>query len=89
MGVRIAIPKALMANQDCYDYEKSPYYILGLYDGEPAYLITLYMDDREDICQVKDLAELLCDPSLGQEAFIVTKTSEIPLFKHQEDALVT
>lgn len=85
-GAQIAVPRALAASSIDYNYAQSPYYILGQYDGEPAYLITLYMDDREDVCQHKTIRDLLCDTAIGHHAFIVTETSQVPLFRRQKDA---
>ena len=89
IGVQIAVPRALVEDNGFYDYENSPYYIEGLYDRELAFFITLYMDDREEVCRPKAASQLLCDPSLGQEAFVISKTSEIRIFKHQRDAMVS
>ena len=51
----------------------------------PTYI---YLDDREDVCRPKTDEELLCDPSLRQKALLLTKTSEIPIFKTEANALV-
>ncbi len=89
IGTRVALPVDLASFEDDYNYDASPYYAKGTYDGEHAYMITIYMDDREDVCEAKTLNKILCDPNFGQEAYIVTKTSEVPLFKSESDALVS
>ena len=48
----------------------------------------LFLDDREDVCRPKTEEELLCDPSLRQKALLLTKTSEIPIYKTEANALV-
>ena len=48
----------------------------------------LSLDDREDVCRPKTEEELLCDPSLRQKALLLTKTSEIPIYKTEVNALV-
>ena len=115
-GIQVAIPKDLVDENGIYDYETSPYYYNRFYNGEPAYVISLYLgnpfnkkksffkkfesiiflmlilhlflDDREDVCRPKTEEELLCDPSLRQKALLLTKTSEIPIYKTEANALV-
>ena len=59
-----------------------------MYGNEHAHAISLYFDDREDVCREKNHYELLCDPALRQKSFLLTKTSEIPIFKNEKNALV-
>ena len=115
-GIQVAIPKDLVDENGIYDYETSPYYYNRFYNGEPAYVISLYLgnplkekkfffkkfesiiflmlilhlflDDREDVCRPKTEEELLCDPSLRQKALLITKTSEVPIYKTEANALV-
>jgi len=68
-------------------YENSPYYFDSTYGKEPAHVVSVYLDDREDVCREKLASELLCDPALRQKALLLTKTSEIPIFKREKSAL--
>ena len=87
-GIQIAIPKVLVEDNEVYDYENSPYHFDSTYGNEPAYVVSMYLDDREDVCREKLASELLCDPALRQKALLFTKTSEIPIFKREKSALV-
>ena len=87
-GIQIAIPKVLVEDNEVYDYENSPYHFESTYGNEPAYVVSMYLDDREDVCREKLASELLCDPALRQKALLLTKTSEIPIFKREKSALV-
>ena len=42
-GIQVAIPKDLVDENGIYDYETSPYYYNRFYNGEPAYVISLYL----------------------------------------------
>ena len=42
-AIQVAIPKDLVDENGIYNYETSPYYFDRFYNGEPAYVISLYL----------------------------------------------
>ena len=83
--MQIALPRHLIEDtEQDHHFNQSQFYLEGLYDGNPAYILTYYFGDYQRVCQ----PELnLCKQN--EDSVLQTKSSWIRLHRLKKNALVS
>ena len=83
VGFQLAFPRGLLSASEQRHYSTSQFFRLGHYDGSPAYLLTYYLVDPNDVCNSR------LQGCRGHQPFLMTNTgSKVALYPRLQDALV-
>ena len=91
VGVQLALPQQLVNLTEYKDrFAQSEFYILGLYNGAPAYLLTYYAANFQEVCQPKQnlcINKAVAAADVKNGPYFLTKTSWIKLHELQDHDL--